>query len=55
MDQIRGFNPRPREGATLMAELDAGLSPVSIHAPVKGRRRILQGCFYVFMFQSTPP
>ena len=31
------FNPRPGEGATLAAPVQASLAVVSIHAPVKGR------------------
>ena len=34
----RGFNPRPREGATGVAQQCIARVDVSIHAPVKGRR-----------------
>ena len=53
----RGFNPRPREGATAVIESRRDLaSTVSIHAPAKGatpsgRRRAVD----VTEFQSTPP
>ena len=45
------FNPRPREGATVNAILLRRGRHVSIHAPVKGRRRApgapcrLEWCF----------
>ena len=34
---LRGFNPRPREGATLARIRRFAHDPVSIHAPAKGR------------------
>ena len=34
-----GFNPRPREGATMIEAEHNAQEAVSIHAPVKGRPR----------------
>ena len=51
----KGFNPRPREGAT---SSHAGFrSPfrVSIHAPAKGRPLCVETFGVCLMFQSTPP
>ena len=52
---MQGFNPRPREGATLEG-VQASLSLlVSIHAPVKGRRPRPPEYPGPLRFQSTPP
>ena len=51
----RGFNPRPREGATEPARFAPFRAAVSIHAPAKGRRGRWQSVGQPVLFQSTPP
>ena len=53
-DTLR-FNPRPREGATLPKPAIVDRKLVSIHAPVKGRRRWRILWMMTHAFQSTPP
>ncbi len=50
-----GFNPRPREGATVVARGTTAYKHVSIHAPVRERPAVLQGRGHQVVFQSTPP
>ncbi len=51
-----GFYPRPREGATAsQCRAGPGLPPVSIRAPVKGRRANLYRASIGMMFLSAPP
>ena len=54
-DAIVSFNPRPREGATLLLDVAAALIRVSIHAPVKGRLKSKRVRTKRNGFQSTPP
>ena len=35
--RVTSFNPRPREGATMLTKTCGCAEEVSIHAPVKGR------------------
>ena len=42
-EEAMRFNPRPREGATLVKLLHIVVDDVSIHAPVKGRRHGVLG------------
>ena len=53
--QIWRFNPRPREGATLVQLRLAADVSVSIHAPVRGRRLPVTARATSALFQSTPP
>ena len=53
--RLSGFNPRPREGATCLPLRRGLFGPVSIHAPVKGRRSRQPGKVVYYLFQSTPP
>jgi len=39
---VEGFNPRPREGATLDPVIDTACPGVSIHAPAKGRQGVIR-------------
>ncbi len=39
-DAAKGFNPRPREGATISVKTARPGRRVSIHAPVKGRQAV---------------
>ena len=47
-----GFNSRTREGATDLEHLDELLQSVSIHAPVRVRRRNSSSVFWKSSFNS---
>ena len=49
------FNPRTREGATLICWMSALLAPVSIHAPVRVRQLKTPLKTLAQVFQSTHP
>ncbi len=51
----RGFNPRPREGATTWWVDGNPAAAVSIRAPVRGRQEIQLAGVGVREFQSAPP
>ncbi len=50
-----GFNPRPREGATVSVFARTGDRRVSIRAPVRGRQSSKGGGNMYLQFQSAPP
>ena len=52
---INGFNPRAREGATSRFSQVGSAGDVSIHAPVRARRKDLSGTNSNTGFQSTRP
>ena len=49
------FNPRPHAGATGSSPKKASISLISIHAPMRGRRRQQAVLRFSSEFQSTPP
>ena len=52
--EVNGFNPRPREGATIQGGIQKVYRFVSIHAPVKGRLLQPQGRFRSTGFNPRP-
>ena len=52
---MQNFNPRPLAGATPRSEGGLGLCPISIHAPLRGRRGLKTYATGEEAFQSTPP
>ena len=57
MEQTKNdsFNPRSREGATMLARLQAVIDQVSIHAPVRERPANKIVVCRMVLFQSTLP
>ena len=49
------FNPRPLAGATAHYALTTVDPPISIHAPLRGRRACYNRRSEIAEFQSTPP
>ena len=49
------FNPRTREGATMVRVILPRAKTVSIHAPVRVRLKSWSGYAWQKMFQSTHP
>ena len=53
--ESRHFNPRPLAGATGSVPAPCGHSPISIHAPLRGRPICFATVAKDMVFQSTPP